>query len=425
MVGGSVNIGGSDDAFFRYKMPQVVGKIEGKGNGIKTRVDNCYEVARALHRPPGYVCKFFGCELGALTKIDEEEGTYIVNGAFEDRVLAETLKKFIDMFVLCAKCKLPETDLKVKKNGDIRQICNACGNDGLCDMSHKLCTYILNNPPDGKKKAKDSKGSKAERRAKKAAASVAANSAASKSRDAEDEEARKARKAAKKAAKKAAEAEAAAAAAAGANGNGNTLDGAGNEDDGEDDVEWSVDMSEAAQEARARDMGGSAAALLERTSIVDDKELASKLRAYMDDGKKPRKVCDKAAKIYDGEEFVIRGILAATLLDETPASAVAAINQYALPNLAHFGSPLPGDLQKQVFDYFDFVTAKDPLALKMHPFVLKALYDGDAMEEDLILQWFKEGNGRQDVRESVRVIVDWLEEASEEEDGDEDEDDDE
>ena len=67
----SVNICRQDDQFNRYKMPLVIAKVEGRGNGIKTRIVNCYNVDRALHRLAGYVCKFFGCELDAQTKIDE------------------------------------------------------------------------------------------------------------------------------------------------------------------------------------------------------------------------------------------------------------------------------------------------------------------------------------------------------------------
>ena len=53
------------DSFYRYKMPKIQSKVEGKGNGIKTVIPNLAEVARALGRPPIYVHKYFGIELGA------------------------------------------------------------------------------------------------------------------------------------------------------------------------------------------------------------------------------------------------------------------------------------------------------------------------------------------------------------------------
>lgn len=58
------------DAFYRYKMPKLMAKVEGKGNGIKTVIVNMVDVAKAVGCPPTYPCKFFGCELGAQTLFD-------------------------------------------------------------------------------------------------------------------------------------------------------------------------------------------------------------------------------------------------------------------------------------------------------------------------------------------------------------------
>ena len=51
-------------------MPRMQAKVEGKGNGIKTVLVNMVDVARSLDRPPTYVTKYFGCELGAQTQFD-------------------------------------------------------------------------------------------------------------------------------------------------------------------------------------------------------------------------------------------------------------------------------------------------------------------------------------------------------------------
>ena len=150
-----------DDKFYRYRMPLLLTKIEGKGNGIKTVVPNMSDVARALSRPPAYITKFFGCELGAQTPFDEKNDRYIVNGAHDATRLRELLDGFIDKFVLCRSCKNPETDLVILKSGrneDIIRDCKACGERTGIDMRHKLVTFILKNPPKNPKKSKKGKG---------------------------------------------------------------------------------------------------------------------------------------------------------------------------------------------------------------------------------------------------------------------------
>lgn len=68
---GTVNVNRNvTDVFYRYKMPRIAAKVEGKGNGIKTVIVNMAEVAKAIGRPATYPTKYFGCELGAQTQFD-------------------------------------------------------------------------------------------------------------------------------------------------------------------------------------------------------------------------------------------------------------------------------------------------------------------------------------------------------------------
>ena len=60
------------DENYRYKMVPIIGKKEGRGNGKKTAIPNCSQLARQLHRTPGAFCKFFGNELGAVSTWDPE-----------------------------------------------------------------------------------------------------------------------------------------------------------------------------------------------------------------------------------------------------------------------------------------------------------------------------------------------------------------
>ncbi|KAJ3262606.1 hypothetical protein HK103_000135 [Boothiomyces macroporosus] len=138
------------DKFYRYKMPKLISKIEGKGNGIKTVIVNMSEIAKALSRPPAYPTKYFGFELGTQVKLDEKNDRYVINGAHNADSLQDILDGFIDKFVLCASCKNPETEFTFTKD-DILKDCKACGAHLPVDMRHKLTSYIMKNKPAEKK----------------------------------------------------------------------------------------------------------------------------------------------------------------------------------------------------------------------------------------------------------------------------------
>lgn len=150
------------DPFYRYKMERIQSKIEGKGNGIKTVVVNLPSVAQSLARPPAYVIKFFGFELGAQTNTNPKDDRWIINGAHEASKLQDHLDGFISKFVLCRACKNPETDVKIK-DGRILLDCKACGQRTDVDLRQKLSGFILKNEPAGGKKGKKEKLSRRDR----------------------------------------------------------------------------------------------------------------------------------------------------------------------------------------------------------------------------------------------------------------------
>ncbi|MCJ1277263.1 hypothetical protein MMC21_005074 [Puttea exsequens] len=150
------------DPFYRYKMERLLSKIEGKGNGIKTVIVNLSSVAQSLSRPPSYVIKYFGFELGAQTNTNPADDRWIINGAHEASKLQDYLDGFINKFVLCKHCKNPETDVVIK-DGNIILDCKACGRRSDVDLRLKLSGFILRDQP---KKGKKDKTEKKARRAK-------------------------------------------------------------------------------------------------------------------------------------------------------------------------------------------------------------------------------------------------------------------
>jgi len=143
----SVNIDTSNpDPCYRYKMPLLVTKFEGKGNGARTAILNIREVAKALHCDLVYLIKFFGMELGAQAKMDKIKNKTVINGFHDAKQLALLLDKFITLFILCPRCKLPETALSVHKKAVVTT-CAACGYNGPSANQHKFAMFIAKNPP--------------------------------------------------------------------------------------------------------------------------------------------------------------------------------------------------------------------------------------------------------------------------------------
>ncbi|XP_026405198.1 eukaryotic translation initiation factor 5-like [Papaver somniferum] len=154
----NIGAGDKDDVFYRYKMPRMLTKIEGRGNGIRTNVVNMVDIAKALARPASYTTKYFGYELGAQSKFDEKTGTALVNGAHDTAKLAGLLDNFIKKFVQCYGCGNPETEVIITKTKMIQLKCAACGFVSDVDVRDKLTAFIV------KKGGKDKK---AMRRAEK------------------------------------------------------------------------------------------------------------------------------------------------------------------------------------------------------------------------------------------------------------------
>jgi len=125
---------------------------ESRLNGVKTNIKNLPDVARALRVPDSAILKYFCSEVGA-----NSEGTSIVKGQHTLDDLSKHLEKFINKYVLCKKCKLPEVTHEVNKK-NLVGVCRSCGNtDSKMDTMHKagkqllkdIPTFYQNNPEFG------------------------------------------------------------------------------------------------------------------------------------------------------------------------------------------------------------------------------------------------------------------------------------
>ncbi|CAM0946993.1 unnamed protein product [Alopecurus aequalis] len=416
------NIGASnkDDAFYRYKMPRMLTKIEGRGNGIKTNIVNMVDIAEALARPASYTTKYFGCELGAQSKFDEKTGISIVNGAHDTTKLAGLLENFIKKYVQCASCRNPETEVLVSKKQTISLKCAACGFLSDVDMRDKLTTFILKNPPEAKKGGKDKK---AMRRAEKERL---------KEGEAADEEMKKLKKDAKKKGGSSKESTAKRVTVkkktAGSGSSDeehapsptHSQDADDNDDD--DDVEWQTDTSAEAARKRMQEQLSAATAEMVVLSTEEMEEKTTPYDELVEEIKASLSNAATAAQlkvVLSSSALPTKDVMDA-LFEALFHGAGKGFANDVKKNKNYLAAAVPDEgaqmlLLQAIGSFCGECSAE---ALKEVPVVLKVLYDGDVLEEETIVQWYDEAVAAGEYPQAVdnaRRFVEWLQSAESDE----------
>lgn len=110
------------DPYYRYQMPIIeINKSTNKGRPV-TYIFNAPEVASSLKIKPNKLLKLFSIGLG--TSVNTKE--FQISGFYETSELQEVLDKFIEDYLLCLKCRLPEV-VFVHKKKKLIAMCKACG----------------------------------------------------------------------------------------------------------------------------------------------------------------------------------------------------------------------------------------------------------------------------------------------------------
>ncbi|KAK7295749.1 hypothetical protein RJT34_18661 [Clitoria ternatea] len=433
------NIGASnsDDAFYRYKMPRMVTKIEGRGNGIKTNIVNMVDIAKALARPASYTTKYFGCELGAQSKFDEKTGTSHVNGAHDTAKLAGLLENFIKKYVQCYGCGNPETEVIITKSQMIQLKCAACGFVSDVDMRDKLTSFIIKNPPEVKKGSKDKK---AMRRAEKERL---------KEGELADEEMKKLKKEVKK--KGTASSKDGTVKSTSSRNKANSSD----EDrvsppcskivekvealpEEDDDVQWQTDTSLEAARQRIQEQLSAATADMVMLS-TNEPEKKEKAVSNGNGGSLNGNSVNFSTLVGEVKANLKKGVRADKLMSHLAAYPVPAQEKMSVLVEAIFGGTEKGFAKEAIKkkSYLvaavaeeegsqllflhaieDFSCKSTSNILKEVTLILKALYDADVLDEDHIVQWYSKGlkgdNKDSVFWKKVKPFIEWLQTAESE-----------
>ncbi|KAK9447653.1 domain found in IF2B/IF5-domain-containing protein [Limtongia smithiae] len=410
----------NQDPFYRYKMPPIVSKIEGRGNGIKTAVVNTADVARALARPPMYVTKFFGLELGAQTSVNEATDRYMVNGAHDSAKLQDLLDVFIQKFVLCKACKNPETDIVITKDQLLYRDCKACGKRSPIDIAHKLSGVILKNPPpasgggSGGKKA-GAKKTKKDRRAEKA--EKASKGGDDDDDDDDDDELTR-------------RIQAEASALPRANGGDDNSGG----DDDDDNDEWAADTSEEAVRARVKALESQVGSIVLNGGEDDEEDGGDDVYTQLGNWILERSADDKPSNVEVFKKMTELGIdrkhrtlqvLAQSLFD---ADILKQIVPRA-PLLKKLMQGGPNHEKAFLRGTERFLAIDHPELIPSISKILHQFYENDIVSEEAIVYWGShvskkhvEKDAARKIRKAAQPFLTWLAEAEEDDDDDDDDD---
>ncbi|WP_380675913.1 translation initiation factor IF-2 subunit beta [Salinigranum sp. GCM10025319] len=105
----------------RYEVPDPDVRPEGN----VTVYENFQATLDRLDRDENHVLKFLQSELGTAAKIDEK-GRARFTGDFKQSRVRNALDAYVEGFVRCSECGLPDTRL-VTENGATVLKCDACG----------------------------------------------------------------------------------------------------------------------------------------------------------------------------------------------------------------------------------------------------------------------------------------------------------
>jgi len=136
------------DPTYRYKMHKLDIQIE----KTKSCITNIDIIANDLKLSDTEPIILYMKKRLSISIIKKKE-RIIIPKDIDISILKQSLYEFIELFVLCNKCRLPELDYITEKNLDVK--CRSCGNTDTIkntQLTDKIIKYMLAKSKTKKKK---------------------------------------------------------------------------------------------------------------------------------------------------------------------------------------------------------------------------------------------------------------------------------
>lgn len=393
------NIGGDKgDKFFRYKMPDIMSKVEKPGtNGQQTVILNIAEISKAIKINPQYTTKFFGYELGAQAsyQASSDRTCAVLKGIHRIDELRKLLEKFISMFILCPTCKLPEITMSAKKS--VTAICASCGFGGPLNTGHRLEKFIVNHPPSGGKdksgkKKKKKRGKKGKDRDEEPSVEAAPSTSIPEIKASEEAPERKAPQ-------------------------------------GDTKTKWTADVSAEAQEARRQALMATETADSKRRAKVgkvDNSKPEQVLRAFtIEADRDVHQIVSELDRLRLSHDLSMQEKFRVVLEGLVDINKPKKLGKQFKKQAKVFKALAKGASEKTML-ITSIVRFLQDGCLDRLPIVLQALHEKDVLDDQSVLSWAASppeadsaAVGKTvavEARKAAQVFVDWLEEDDEESD---------
>jgi translation initiation factor 2 subunit 2 len=99
-------------------------KVKGHHEGVRTVISNFGQIVACIRRAPEHVLKFLSKELASSCEVKGDR--LILSRKLASKDVNEKIEKYVQRFVLCPKCKKPDTELE-DAQGKAFLRCLACG----------------------------------------------------------------------------------------------------------------------------------------------------------------------------------------------------------------------------------------------------------------------------------------------------------